>query len=808
MSLTPDEYKKLKAVFNEALELPSSDREAYLSDAADTGMRRELERMLAAADADDDPLETPAIEQLEISALPESIGGFRIVREIGRGGMGSVYEGTRIAENFSQRAAVKVIRNGMNNDIILRRFLSEQKILASLEHPNIARFLDGGTTARGLPFYAMEFVEGLPIGAYAREKDLSHREIVELFRQVCSAVSYAHSQLVVHRDLKPSNILVDRTGTLKLLDFGIAKVLETDNVESETATQFGMMTPQYASPEQIRGEKITTASDVYSLGMILHELLYGEPPYHTDTKTYAEILEMVSADRPVRKPTTQPRRHDDLFRIVSKAIRRDLEHRYASVESFSDDLSRWLVGLPVTARAESFGYKLSKFVQRNRVAVVASGVVFVSLLTGIVIAAWQARRAEEQRVLAERRFAEVRTLANNVVFKYHDEIAKLDGSTGVREMLVTDALTYLDALSADAAGDTGLQRELALAYIKLGDVQGKLYSANAGNTEGSIESYKKAVALFENALTNQPGDTQITTDLVEAYDALLFSLNRAPLGANAKAGLLQRSGELLERLVAANPNDLALMIRLATYHIRSGDAYGTNDHTEGLKQKLELHEKALPIAEKLLLVNDNDPKRLQAIARTYQRLGTDHMWLGEAALKLGDKDLAELHFRQGVPYHEKMVEVMERVATLEPNASESRRLQIAAYSSIAELLSHTPRTQEALNYARQASILAKRGKELDPGNREADMEIGNVASVTGKIHESSHDLDAAAESFQLAYESFRRVAGRDAKNVEAISGSVQSCKNLIRLFEATGNASKLAEYKRIYNQLTATPKPA
>jgi tetratricopeptide (TPR) repeat protein len=408
-------------------------------------------------------------------------------------------------------------------------------------------------------------------------------------------------------------------------------------------------------------------------------------------------------------------------------------------------------------------------------------------------------------VLAERRFAEVRTLANNVVFKYHDEIAKLDGSTGVREMLVTDALTYLDTLSVDAAGDTGLQRELALAYIKLGDVQGKLYSANAGNTEGSIASYKKAVALLENALTSRPGDIQITTDLIGAYDSLLFSLNRAPLAADSKVGLLQRSGELLERIVLANPNDPNLMIRLAMYHIRSGDAYGTNDHTEGLKQKLELHEKALPIAEKLLLVNDNEPKRLQTIARTYQRLGTDHMWLGEAALTVGDRDLAEDHFRQGIPFHEKMVEVMERVATVEPNASESRRLQIASYSSIAELLSHTPRTQEALNYARQASILAKRGKELDPGNREADMEIGNVASITAKVHESSHDLESAVRDNETALAHFRLVAKRDAKNVEAASRSIQTLRTLVRLCQTLRQTDKASKYQNLQYSLAVQP---
>ena len=794
MAHTPDDYRKLKEVFNEAVELEPSARDGYLRSATDTGMRVEVERLLAAADSD--VLETTAFEHLEIDSVPERIGSFRIVREIGRGGMGSVYEGTRSTEHFTQRAAVKVIRNGMNNVTILRRFRSEQKILASLEHQNIARFLDGGTTDRGLPFYAMEFVDGKPIIDHVRQEKLNDREIVDLFRQVCAAVSYAHSQLVVHRDLKPSNILIDKTGTPKLLDFGIAKVLEADDSESGTATQLGMMTPQYASPEQIRGEKVSTASDVYSLGMILHELLYDSLPYITDKRTYAEIIDLVSIERSNRQAITQPRRNDDLNRIVSKALHRDLDRRYASVESLSDDLRRWLNGLPITARPESFGYRLKKFIQRNRVAAIASALVFVSLVTGIVIAAWQARRAEEQRTLAERRFAEVRNLANNVVFKYHDEIAKLDGSTGVREMLVSDALTYLDTLSADAEGDAGLQRELALAYLKLGDVQGRLYAPNTGNTEGSIVSYEKAVSLLEAALTINSNDAAIMGDLVKAYDSLLFSFNRVNVSAETKESVLGRSAELLEALIAAEPGNVQLMIKLAGHYIRAGDIYGNQEDVEGLRRKLAEHLKGLPVVQKLENLVDEDRVRLQTIARTYQRLGTDHMWLGEQAKTNGEEASAEQLFLQGVTFHEKMVVYAERAAAAETNATESRRLRIAAYSSIAELLAGTDRKTEALEFAERAQLLAQEGRAADLGNREADMDIANIHDILGKVKHRSGDGTGAIREHAAAARLFRRVVEQDPKNAEARNRLMRSLRILNRLSLEEGNMQKASEYRR------------
>ncbi|KXK05303.1 MAG: serine/threonine protein kinase [Acidobacteria bacterium OLB17] len=798
-----DDYQRIKVVFNKAIELDPSAREAYLRDAADAGIRTEVEKLLAALDEEDAALETPAFDHLRLDPVPQKIGDFKLEREIASGGMGAVYEGVRTSDAFTQRAAIKLIRNGMNNETILRRFRTEQKILAALEHPNIARFLDGGTTTEGIPYFAMEFVDGRTIVDHVRKEKLSDREIVILFRNVCAAVSYAHSQLVVHRDLKPSNILVDGAGTPKLLDFGIAKVLEAEDVGTGTATQLGMMTPQYASPEQIRGEKVSTASDVYSLGMILYELLYEELPYTTDKRTYAELIKMVSDDRLLRTSTTLRRRPDDLSRIVMKALERGLDRRYTSAESLNEDLGRWLDGLPVTARPESIGYRFAKFIGRHRAATLATAVVLLSLVTGVVIAAWQARRAEEQRALAERRFAEVRDLANDVVFKYHDEIAKLDGSTHVREMMVSDALKYLDALSRDASADPALQHDIALAYLKLGDVQGRLYTPNTGNTEGSVASYRKAVALLEGALELKKDDRGIQNDLLTAYGTLLFGLNRVTVPPAEKQLLIDRSGKLLDKMIAADPDNTQMLIRLVDHRIRTGDIYGTMQNPEGLKRKLAEHLKALPIVEKLEGITDDDPVRLQALSKTYQRLGTDNMWLGETAEAGGDPVTAQQFYEQGISFHRKMAVYVERLAAVVKSASKARTLRISAYSSIAELLGKTENNEEALQFANNALKLADEARTADPNNREAEMTIANIRDILGNIRQRNRDRAEAIREYKTAANLFRSVYQRDGKNVEAKGRLVHTLGSLETLLSDSGERRQASDVRAEIERLTA-----
>ncbi len=318
-----ERYQKIKKLFNQAVELSENEREKYLSENCESVfLREEVKKMLEySVDSEEETLEKSAFEVFtngDHNKIPEKIGNYKIVREIGRGGMGAVYEAVRKTDNFTQKVALKVIKRGMDTDKILSRFRHEQQILSSLEHPNIARFLDGGMTDDGLPFYAMEFVEGEFIDDYCYENELSIEAKLKLFRQICAAVQYAHQNLVIHRDLKPSNILVTKDKTVKLLDFGIGKILTPESeAEIGTATELGMMTPAYASPEQIRGERIGTSSDIYSLGVILYELLTGQKPYRLKSKNLAEIESAILESEPV-KPSSVVNRQSSVERKTSR----------------------------------------------------------------------------------------------------------------------------------------------------------------------------------------------------------------------------------------------------------------------------------------------------------------------------------------------------------------------------------------------------------------------------------------------------------------------------------------------------------
>ncbi len=423
------------------------------------------------------------------------IGPYRIVSLIGEGGMGAVYEGVRDDDQFRKRVAIKTLRLGVRTEAVLRRFLQERQILAELEHPNIARLLDGGTAADGTPYIVMERIDGQPLIAHADSQKLNLRQRLELFRQVANAVQYAHQKLIVHRDIKPGNILVDGEGVPKLLDFGIAKLLDAElaGAEALTATGFQMMTPDYASPEQVQGKPVTVASDVYSLGAVLYELLTGTRPHGLKTYDPAEITDKVCL-REVTAPSMQGQSslRGDLDTIVLKAMQKDPARRYQSVEQFSEDVRRYLSGRPVLARPDSTVYRVKKFVGRNWIALGATATVILALGAGIAISMYQARLAQE-------RFELTRTLANRFLFDFHGEIANLPGSTKAQQMVIKTAVEYLDKLSRTAGSDPVLLLDMAQAYTKLAGVQGGSMTLMAGRFKDAKASQERAVE-FERRL--------------------------------------------------------------------------------------------------------------------------------------------------------------------------------------------------------------------------------------------------------------------------------------------------------------------
>jgi non-specific serine/threonine protein kinase/serine/threonine-protein kinase len=562
--MTPERWQQIREVFDQAVALQSEARAGFLDQACttDSELRGEVESLLFSDHrAGTGFLNIPALDltkPMESSPGPtrvgRRVGGYQIVEEIGHGGMGEVYRAERADGQYDKQVAVKLVRVGQDTSFVLERFRHERQILASLDHPNIAHLLDAGTTEEGIPYLVMDLIEGERIDVYCDTHKLSITQRLELFRQVCSAVQYAHQRLVIHRDLKPSNVLVTPQGIPKLLDFGIAKLL--DPAAASETTLARPMTVEYASPEQIRGMSITTASDVYSLGVVLYQLLTGRSPYLGETRNPHELVRAICESDP-GKPSTavlkavsvrsdkdfqpaipeqmssaregspaklQRRLAGDLDNIVLMALRKEPQRRYASPDQLAEDIRRHLEGLPVTAVKGSVRYRAGKFLRRNRAAMAASALLAITLVAGIAstirqahIARRQAEIAGAERLRAEKRFSDVRELANSLIFEIHDSIQSLPGATPSRKLLLDRAVQYLDKLSQDAAGDVNLQRELAWAYQRLATVQGDTTQSNLGQVGAAAISNRKAMALFEAVAKASPQNITDQLNLAMAY---------------------------------------------------------------------------------------------------------------------------------------------------------------------------------------------------------------------------------------------------------------------------------------------------
>src|SRR5262245_44441661 len=333
------------------------------------------------------------------------IGSYRVVRSLGEGGMGTVYLAMRADEEFIKYVAIKVIREGRDSKEIIARFRRERQILAALDHPNIAKLLDGGTTDQGFPYFIMEYIQGTRLDEYCDSHKLNTAERLELFRSVCSAVQFAHQNLIVHRDLKPANILVTSDGVPKLLDFGIAKFLNPGTYADDlppTDTIMRAMTPEYASPEQFKGDPITTSSDIYSLGVILYQLLSGARPYTFTGKSPAEVYNAVCQDEPARPSTAVTELHGDLDNIIMMALRKEPQKRYASAEALSSDIRRFLSGHPVLASKGTRRYRAGKYIRRHKAGIAAAVAVVALLIAFALTATFQNIRIAQQRDTAEK----------------------------------------------------------------------------------------------------------------------------------------------------------------------------------------------------------------------------------------------------------------------------------------------------------------------------------------------------------------------------------------------------------------------
>jgi non-specific serine/threonine protein kinase/serine/threonine-protein kinase len=613
----PEFAREVESLFHRALDMQPEEREPFLAESCngDERLRSAVERLLAAsAKAERHPgWREPAIRNeaaLTARAEPE-IERYRLLERIGAGGMGVVYKAVRSDNEFSKTVAVKILQGIGGDNEMTRRFRQERQILARLEHPYIARLLDGGSTPDGLPFLVIEYVEGVPIDRYLHERGHSVDLVLDLFVKICEAVSYAHRNLIVHRDLKPGNILVTADGEPKLLDFGIAKLLD-DNAE-RTLTGAAAMTPEFASPEQVRGEPITTASDIYSLGVVLYGLLSGRSPYRATTGAM-ELAVAICSEEP--KPLTLPDGSAvdrDLENIVRMALRKEPSRRYSSAEQFAEDIRRYREGYPVAARPATHGYRLSRFVGRNKLAVAAVASIVVLLVGGIAATAWQAR-------IANRRFNDVRKLANSYLFEFHDAIRDLPGSTAARQLVVKRALEYLDSLAREKGSDRELANELATAYEKVAMVQGAP-GASLGDGAGALATLRKALAIRERLVAAAPSDVAAAASLgnMRQYCARLLQINGDLKGASAMA---TAAVALLEKHAGHAAGSKVFEDALANAYLQLGDVAGNNDFANlgDPKRALELYEKSAQVRKSLISKNPKDCQQRMELGVIYGRI--------------------------------------------------------------------------------------------------------------------------------------------------------------------------------------------
>jgi eukaryotic-like serine/threonine-protein kinase len=788
-------WQRVEQIYHSALEQEESQRTAFLEQvcADNQDLRLEVESLLTYVKKTGKFIDKGALAVMakelagERSAhldspdqdpmIGKTIFQYRITAKLGSGGMGDVFRAVRADDAYEGHVALKLISAGHQSSFFISRFKTERQILASLDHPNVARLFDGGTTEDGVPYLVMEYIEGEPITAYCDQRRLSIGDRLKLFVQVCSAVQYAHQHLIIHRDIKPDNILVTADGTAKLMDFGIAKILdeEAESGQHET-TMTGMraFTPAYASPEQIKGEPISTASDVYSLGVVLYQILTGRSPYPISNLAQHELARAICEVEP-EKPSTvvssAPKANDkfspesvsasrnttpeklrrslagDLDQILLKALRKEPQHRYASAQALADDLQAYALGLPVSARRGTFSYRAAKFIRRNKLSLTVAAIILLIMLAGAVAIVREARIARMEQQRAQRRFDSLRKLAHSLIFDIHDSIADLPGSTAARKLLVEEAVGYLDGLSQDIAGDRELQRELATAYTRVGDVQGYLYRSNLGDTSGAVKNYEKGLAIRERLAKIYPNDPKVERELAESYQKIAVAFR--VLGQNSDSlQFFHRALERRKALAAADPSSESAQYDLANCETMLGDLIGDQDLAPALEQQ-------------------------SAAAAAFERLATEHpkntdysRMLGVLHVKLGALYESAGRLADAKQAYSSSIRVLEPLAAANPQNALIQRNLASAYADEGDTLAKMRRS-EGVALLTKAANIQESLRSTDKANKRIYRDLALTYTELGGAERSCGRKDLAARYYKKAMEIAQALSAADPQSRDA-----------------------------------------
>jgi serine/threonine protein kinase len=779
---------------DELLDIPPAERPAWLATVRqrDSVLADRLESLLQEHAALERNAFLEAGVELptdRLSRVGTTVGAYSIVAPIGEGGMGTVWLGERADGEIQRKVAIKFLSGDSHRQGWRDRFFRERQLLASLSHPAIVHLLDAGHAADGRPYLVMEYIDGDPIDVYAARVPVSER--LTLFIQVCDGVSHAHQRLIIHRDLKPSNILVDRAGHPKVLDFGIAKLL--DDSPDATRTMDRLLTPAYASPEQRHGGVQTTATDIYSLGGVLYRLLTGQTPGQTP---------------PSRLNPSVPR---DADYILRKALREEPEARYGSVEAFANDVRALLASKPVEARSGDAWYRARKLLQRNRVAAIAATLVIVSLSTGLYV-------ANRQRAIAQQRFQQVRQLANRFIALDAD-LRQLEGTTEVRSRIVADALQYLETLGRDASGDPELSMEIGAAYQQVARVQGVPFLPNLGALPQAEDSLRKADAFIDAVLASQPDHRPaLLTSAQIAHDrmALVDVQNRRD-DALAAA---RRAADRLDRFFngyTPSPEDINAATQI---YSNVGLAYqNSNRFDESIRYSRRAHDISAGVdaarmrrasasgvlANSLRRVGDLDGalvasqesrallEQLPATATTRFNL-VNALWrvglvLGEdGGPNLGRTDDALRAFQQGF-------DISDAQASKDKDDSRSRDHVAMTALEIGNILRHSDPARALAVYDRALMRL----RESADNARSQSGEIDLLTMSSYPLRALGRESDARARLAQ----SFKLLEAAQEYPTEAIepqSGAYNALRASATQHEAAGDIARAAA---IYQELAA-----
>jgi tetratricopeptide (TPR) repeat protein len=753
--MTASRWRLIEEIFLVAAEKKREDRSRYIDDvcAGNEELKREVESLLAHENTGAPALKSAVRDADHKLTLPRDkyvgsrIGPYRIVRQLGHGGMALVYLAVRSDEHYFQTVAIKLVRSSE----LINRFRAERQILANLTHPNIAAILDGGSTEDGTPYLVMEFIEGESIVDYARSHALSTRKRIALFRSVCLAVHYAHQKLVIHRDIKPGNIMVTPDGTPKLLDFGIAKLLVPELLPSDatlTLAESRVMTPAYASPEQVRGDYITTATDVYSLGVVLFELLVGRPPYSTKSWSWRE-LERVVGHEPVPKPsqlTDVPPKiarelRGDLENIILMSMRKEPLRRYQSAEQLAEDLSRYLERQPVIAREDKAFYRAGKFIQRHKTLVGAVAALLAALICGTVTTAWQAHKAQH-------RVKELQTLVDSVIVTTNYDIANLPQSTELRAAMLTSTLNNLDKLTKDPDIAPQLLIQIAHAYARVGEIQGGPSTANLGRPDAALSSLEKALHVARQVAQQNGSDPEAMRLLIQAHYELGQMENYV-----GKADEAEQHITIALRLArpyqAAAPSDEGRRQFLAAALTGVADLQIASQQ---VREALTNYREALAVLDGAEF-RGRSPKTLQIV-------GTIHNSIGLALTETGPLSDALEALRHAAEIREWLIREYPANLTYQRNLLITD-LRIARVLGGTEFASMGDAVSASMYIAKARSI-AERLAQLDSNNAQAKSDLAYAYATSAEVESYSHfgaAMDWFRKSIAIAQELLRGAPG-------------------------------------------------